>query len=149
MINPIKMVRCKFKTIFFSVMFCILFSGSVYAQKAKNVKNLSCEEFYVKMNQQPEAVLIDVRLVADYQEKRIPGAVLAQKSEMLKKVTDSLEKSIPVLVYCYDGDRSKTACKILTRQLKFTDVYHLKNGMDQWEKMGFPVDTTSLGKNRE
>jgi rhodanese-related sulfurtransferase len=57
-------------------------------------------------------------------------------------LVDTLSKDTPIFVYCYDGDRSKTACKILTRQLNFSRVYNLKKGLEMWKKMDFPVEKT-------
>lgn len=120
------------------ILFCLLsFEG--YTQKKADYTNLRAEDFYEKMNQSPDALIIDVRLKPDYEEKRIPGAVPADEPEKLNKIIDPIDKNTPLLVYCYDGERSGTACEILTKEHGFYNVYNLKKGLERWEKLGFPT----------
>ncbi|MFO8235139.1 MAG: rhodanese-like domain-containing protein [Bacteroidales bacterium] len=116
------------------------------AQETDSFESLNAEEFYVKMNQEQDAVIIDVRLDEDFKIKRIPGAVLASEPDKLQEFTDSLDRNIPLLVYCYDGERSSTACEILSQELNFNFVYNLRKGLERWEELGFPVDKDKIDK---
>jgi len=134
------------------ILICTLFTGifqSSNGQEKSGYTNLSPEEFYVKMNEKPGAVVLDTRLEPDYNEKRISGAHLVSGKDMLLSFVDTLAKDIPLFVYCYDGDRSKTACKILTRQLNFYNVYNLKEGIELWKKMNLPVDNKPTGIRKD
>ncbi len=131
--------------LFIQIIFFLFGISSVCsAQENGKFKELAPEEFYIKMNREMGSVVIDTRLVQDYYQDRIPGALPASEPEELKSLTDTLDKETPLLVYCYDGDRSKTACKILTGRLGFKNVYNLKKGLEMWEKMKLPMDTTEL-----
>jgi rhodanese-related sulfurtransferase len=139
----------KFIFLLHIIFIFVLFSPTGFGQGKADYQNLDPEEFYIKMNKQVESVVIDVRLVQDYHENRIPRSVPAPEPKNLKSLADTLDKKTPLLVYCYDGDRSKTACKILTGQLGFKHVFNLKKGLEMWEKMGFPMDTTTIKSPEE
>ena len=140
------MGRLRINIIALTILTITFFGKDVVAQKSTGFKSLSVEDFYVKMHNSANSLIVDVRLLPDYNEKRIPGALPASEPSRLKTLTDTLDKQIPLFVYCYDGDRSKTACKMLNRQLGFVNVYNLKKGFEQWELMEFPVDTGSIKK---
>jgi len=107
-------------------------------------KSIEATEFYIKMNSSMDALVLDVRLFSEYREERIEGAVLAEKKDKLLRLTDSIDRERPVLVYCSDGDRSKTVCNILIREQNFQHVYNLKNGLRAWKRHGLPLDQEKL-----
>ncbi|MGM0497349.1 MAG: rhodanese-like domain-containing protein [Bacteroidota bacterium] len=123
----------------------VAFSFSSYAQEGKNnYENLETSEFYIKMESDPSAVVLDVRITSEYKDERIPGALLAEKKEKLIALTDTIARETPMLVYCDDGERSRTVCKILTKEQDFQEVYNLKNGLIDWKKQGLPLDKEEL-----
>ena len=120
-------------------------SFSAYAQdKGNRIKNLDASEFYIKMESNPASVVLDVRLFSEYKEERIPGAILAEKKSKLIPLTDTINRKTPILVYCDDGERSQTVCKILTEEQGFQKVYNLENGLLEWKKRGLPVDKEEI-----
>ena len=117
-----------------------------YSQESNDAsyQNLAPEEFYIEMNRAPEKMILDVRLFSEYRKERIPGAILASKREELVKIVDSLDRDMPLFVYCDDGQRSTTVCKILTREKNFMNIYNLKKGLYMWKKVGLPMDKKEI-----
>ena len=129
----------------FLLIYFLTFSFSVFAQEEANrYENLDASEFYIKMESNPASVLLDVRLFSEYKEERIPGAILAEKKSKLIPLTDTINRKTPILVYCDDGERSQTVCKILTEEQGFQKVYNLENGLLEWKKRGLPVDKEEI-----
>src|SRR6056297_3728132 len=112
-------------TLFFTIPFS-------YAQKTDNVcfKNISADDFYIQINTH-DAFLIDVRLFKEYRKNRIKGALPAANKESLLSLCEKLDKNTPVYVYCEDGDRSRTAARILCREVGFKHVYNFKNRLNE------------------
>ncbi len=72
----------------------------------------------------PDAVLLDVRTPQEYREGRIPGSknipLLA-----IRQVEDLVEdKTTPVWIYCYSGERSKKGAKVL-RKMGYENVENI------------------------
>lgn len=93
----------------------------ISAQQAKEV-----------MDQQPDAVILDVREQGEYDAGHIPGAVLLPVGSI---DGETAGEAIPtqdttVLVYCRSGNRSKTASAALA-QLGYTQVYEF-GGIQDW-----------------
>lgn len=61
----------------------------------------------------PEAVLLDVRTVEEYQSGHIPESENIPLSNI---ETSNYAKETPLFVYCYSGARSDQACRILKKQ---------------------------------
>lgn len=80
------------------------------------------------------AILIDVRTQEEYDESHIDGAQLltldAINDDSASGIID--DKSIPVIVYCRSGNRSKQAMEEL-ENLGYTDVYDL-GAMSNWQE---------------
>lgn len=132
---------------FFLSSFFIVLSLIGFAQEESDTfESLNASEFYIKMETNPASVVLDVRLFSKYQEERIPGALLAEKKEKLIALTDTINRRAPILVYCDDGERSRTVCEILTKEQGFQDVYNLENGLDAWKNRKLPLDKESLNK---
>ncbi|HRW63378.1 MAG TPA: rhodanese-like domain-containing protein [Bacteroidales bacterium] len=105
--------------------------------------NLNAHDFYLLSNQ-GDAIIIDVRLFKEYRKSRIPHALSAPNKEILLQICEKMEKDIPLFVYCDDGDRGNTACQILTDELKFTKVYHLNRGLNEWTDKGYDLDASRV-----
>lgn len=129
------------------ILFTLFFTIPVsYAQKTENkcYKNIQADEFYIRINTQ-ETFLIDVRMFKEYRKNRIKGALLAANKESLLSLCKKLDKNTPVYVYCEDGDRSRTAARILCREMGFKHVYNLQGGLREWEKK-FTLENTRIKK---
>mgnify|MGYP006283539269 CR=1 FL=1 len=131
-----------FRTLSLFFLFLLLCSSAFTQQTWKSV---TAERFYLLIHNE-HAFLIDCRIPEKYEQDRIEGAFHAADKEQLLALTDTLDKSLPVVVYCDYGDRSETVCEILTNDKGFSDVYNLDEGLDEWKKVGLPIDTTMLKK---
>ena len=86
-----------------------------------------------------DVIILDVRTASEFQAGHIEGALsidvnLPSFSEELEQ----LDRNATYLVYCRSGNRSRTALAIM-EDLGFTHIYHLANGITEWERMGLPV----------
>ena len=94
--------------------------------------NLDSNTFEKMMNEDSNAVLLDVRTHQEYQTERIPNSILIDiyQPTFLDKI-ERLERNKTYYVYCRSGQRSLTACKHM-KQLGFEKVFNLKPGIMGW-----------------
>src|SRR5512133_3161973 len=108
------------------------------SSKAK-IKNLSGKEA-AEILKDTSIFILDVRTPAEYQEGRIPRAVLIPVYELADRVNElEAYKNKPLFVYCRSGNRSIVAIQILTKQ-GFTNLLHLNRGIKSWISEGLPVE---------
>lgn len=95
--------------------------------------DLSQQEWTNQLEQDSNAVIIDVRTHEEWEEGIIPNAILIdiyQGQGFIYKI-DELDKSKNYYVYCKAGGRSAQACSIMN-QLGFEKTYNLIGGFMQW-----------------
>lgn len=86
-----------------------------------------------------DAVVVDVRSIADFNKGHIVNAVniplngLAKQLQQIEKHKDK-----PIILACRSGSRSGMACKTLMKA-GFGEVHNLRGGMMGWESAGLPV----------
>lgn len=88
-----------------------------------------------KLAKDNEVMLIDVRSNQEYEEGHLNGAKNISVYNLKNEIED-LEgnKDKLIILYCSSGHRSKKAKEILDN-LGYTNVYNLKNGIDDlWIK---------------
>ena len=95
-------------------------------------QQITQEEAKRMMDEQEDAVVLDVREQDEYDEKHIPGAVLLPVGSINKETAAAAipEQDTVVLVYCRSGNRSKTASQTLAN-LGYTNVYEF-GGINDW-----------------
>ena len=95
-------------------------------------QQITVEEAKSMMEEQPDAVVLDVREQDEYDAGHIPGAVLLPVGTINKETAASAipEKDTVVLVYCRSGNRSKTASQALV-DLGYTQIYEF-GGIKDW-----------------
>ena len=101
--------------------------------------DLSPAEFAGKIEELPEAPVIDVRTPGEFSEDHLPNAINFNwnGSEFENQIA-TLDKSKPVLVYCRSGSRSAAAAKKM-RSEGFEVVYELNGGIMKWKDSDLPV----------
>lgn len=82
---------------------------------------------------------IDVREPAEWQQVRIPGAVLVPLNSLLAAPRQHLHGE-PVVFYCAQGVRSAVACEVAAA-VGVSRVYNLEGGIQDWAARGLPVET--------
>lgn len=95
-------------------------------------QNIGQEEF-LKLQQQPNTIVIDVRTPGEISQGIIKGAsVFADyNAGQFETVLPQLDTSKTYLVYCRSGARSSNAAEIMIRT-GFTKVYNLAGGINDW-----------------
>jgi len=84
-------------------------------------------------------VIIDVRTPKEYRAGHIPGAVslpLGKESAILEQCPPET----PLILICKTGHRSQAAASTVL-QLGYTQVAHLKGGMNLWKHAKKPLES--------
>ena len=102
------------------------------AENTASYQQITAEEAKSMMDEQPDAVILDVREQDEYDAGHIPGAVLLSVGTIDEETAASAipEKDTVVLVYCRSGNRSKTASQALA-DLGYTQIYEF-GGIQDW-----------------
>lgn len=98
------------------------------------MEDLTQEEWVQQLENDNNAVILDVRTDDEVEDGKIPNAIhidIYRGQEFISEL-EKLDKSKNYYVYCRSGNRSGQACKIMA-QLGFANAYNLIGGMLQWE----------------
>lgn len=128
-----------------SLVICagIFFSCQAPAQNELAVKEETSDQkgevIILPQNQLSEKLedqktqLLDVRTLEEVNQGIIPGAIHMDYLDQtaFESVSQNLDKTLPVVVYCAAGGRSKKAALWLTEN-GFTEVYDLEGGYNSW-----------------
>ena len=95
--------------------------------------NVSQQEWVSRLNEDNNAVVLDVRTDDECAEGIIPNAINIDiyKGQGFIYMLDELDKSKNYYVYCRSGARSSQACSIMN-QMGFENTYNLLGGMLEW-----------------
>ena len=96
--------------------------------------NLEQEDWRDQLNNDANAIILDVRTDDEFSEGMIPGAINIDiyKGQGFIYSIEELDKSKNYYVYCRSGGRSGQACSIMS-QLGFENTYNLLGGIMNWE----------------
>jgi rhodanese-related sulfurtransferase len=100
---------------------------------------LTAEQLEELLTKDKTVQLIDVRTPGEFSQGYIKGSRLFDYSsaDFIKKL-NTLDKSMPVAVYCAVGGRSgKTAQKL--KELGFKNIYDFPGGMTEWKAKQKPI----------
>ncbi|SEQ82609.1 Rhodanese-related sulfurtransferase [Hyunsoonleella jejuensis] len=97
------------------------------------MEDLTQEEWVEQLENDSNAVVLDVRTDAEVADGIIPNAIHIDiyKGQEFLDAIEVLDKSKSYYVYCRSGNRSGKACQIM-EQLGFEKAYNLEGGMLQW-----------------
>lgn len=98
------------------------------------MEDLTQDEWVEQLENDDNAVILDVRTDNEVEEGKIPNAIhidIYRGQDFISEL-EKLDKSKNYYVYCRSGNRSGQACKIMS-QLGFANSYNLMGGMLQWE----------------
>lgn len=100
--------------------------------KTNTYTQISQEEARRMMDENEQAIILDVREQDEYDAGHIPGAVLLPVGRIDETSAGAAisAKDTVVLVYCRSGNRSKTASGKLA-ELGYTAVYEF-GGINTW-----------------
>ena len=120
------------------VLFINLFPAA--GQVTDSLKYISLDPYYFHLQylKEDSAILIDVRLPFEFRGRIIKNAVNIPSSREMKRLTDTITKDRPLLLYCTTDDRSRKAAEQLYDQ-GFRKLYNLEGGIVAWRKENMPV----------
>lgn len=98
------------------------------------MEELTQEEWLSQLENDDNAVILDVRTDAEVADGIIPNAIhidIYKGQDFIEEV-DALDKSKNYYIYCRSGNRSGKACQIM-EELGFENTYNLLGGMLEWE----------------
>ncbi|MDD2820522.1 MAG: rhodanese-like domain-containing protein [Flavobacterium sp.] len=96
--------------------------------------NLSQEDWISQFEADENAVILDVRTEAEYNDGIILNAInidIHKGQEFIAEL-EALDKSKNYYVYCRSGARSAKACEIMN-ELGFETAYNLLGGILDWD----------------
>lgn len=98
------------------------------------MEDLTQEEWVSQLNEDSNAVILDVRTDAEVAEGIIANAIHLDifKGQEFIDAVEALDKDKNYYVYCRSGNRSGQACAIM-EQLGFNNAYNLVGGILEWE----------------
>ena len=104
-------------------------TGCNHVNASQGGVSMSAEEA-LSLWQAQEAVIIDVRTLAEYQEGHIPDAPLIPLNQLENRL-DEIPKEQKVLLICRSGRRSAQGTSLL-RSKGFEQVINIEGGMLAW-----------------
>ncbi len=97
------------------------------------MSNLTQQQWYELLNNDKNAVILDVRTPEEFNSGKIPKAVNIDiyKGQGFIYMVDELDKSKNFYVYCRSGARSGQACSVMN-QMGISNAYNLLGGLMEW-----------------
>jgi len=124
----------KFRAISFLIISFVVISCN--GQTSKKIESLAPEAFAKKINETPNAQILDVRTPEEFVSEHIDKAVnINWLGNDFATKAEKLDQSKPIFVYCKSGARSaKAAAKL--EELGFKKIYQLEGGILKWNTAG-------------
>ncbi len=95
----------------------------------------------VRLINDREAIVVDLRPVADYKKGHLLNAVNLPVAKLAERAGElGKDKARPVLLYCALGGVAGEAAATL-RKLGYSEVYPLRGGINGWLGSNLPVTT--------
>ena len=92
--------------------------------------NITAQEAKEIMDRESGYVILDVRTREEYDQGRIPGAIVISHEKVAHKAEETLtDKDQLILVYCRSGRRSKIAAEALV-ELGYTNILEFGGILD-------------------
>ena len=132
------------KNFIFAVITCLVvlssgfFVSESFAREIFN--NVSVSEAKYMMSEQNNNkvdFVLDVRTGDEYARSHIKNAVLIPVMILTEKMHE-IQMGQSILVYCHNGNRSKTACELLTSK-GYKHVFNMLGGIESWIEKGHEV----------
>ena len=107
----------------------VLLAGCAGREQAA-YRQITMEEAAKRMEQEPAAIILDVRRPEEFQAGHIPGAINIPNETIGAEALPQLpDKDQTILVYCRSGNRSKQASEKLA-ELGYTQVLEFGGILD-------------------
>ncbi|WP_187263010.1 rhodanese-like domain-containing protein [Pontibacter beigongshangensis] len=104
---------------------------NIFKTAPKNYEDLDGKTFKAKFQSSPKAVLLDVRTAGEFASGTIKGAKnLDISSSQFQVALTTLDQDKEYFVFCRSGNRSGSACNMLSAQ--GFKAYNLAGGVGAW-----------------
>ncbi|MBB6610591.1 rhodanese-like domain-containing protein [Pontibacter sp. Tf4] len=104
---------------------------NLFKAAPKQYEDLDGKTFKTRYENAPKAKLLDVRTVAEFASGTLPTASnLDVTSPQFVKSLAALDKNTEYFVFCRSGNRSGSACDLMTAH--GFKVYNLAGGIGTW-----------------
>lgn len=97
----------------------------------KGLKTLHADLFQQELQENRNALLVDVREPGEVRQGYIPGAINIPLSQLNRRWGE-IPRDKSVYLYCRSGMRSKQAARVLLKN-GMQDVSHLQGGVAAWK----------------
>lgn len=98
------------------------------------IEVISPQQVYDAVHDTVSIQLVDVRTKEEFTRSHLKGAQnICVTDDNFKEKVKTLDKNMPVYVYCKKGVRSANAARKL-KKMGFTKVYDMEGGILLWEK---------------
>ncbi|MEA4987821.1 MAG: rhodanese-like domain-containing protein [Anaerovorax sp.] len=133
------------------LVFSMLFFSACGKTEKAEIKGeyhlITAEEAYQRMNENINAVILDVRTQEEYDAGHISGAILVPNETIKEKKPDKLpDFDAEILIYCRTGNRSRQAAEKLL-EIGYKNVYDF-GGIQDWT-YGIVTGEEEPGKEQE
>jgi rhodanese-related sulfurtransferase len=114
----------------------------------RNVREVSAAEAKDLIDAEPDALVLDVRELNEWDLGHIPGAVLVPLGQITARADPSspdaeqdlvAHKDSLVIAQCATGKRSLVAADVL-KKMGYGNVVSMKGGIMSWAREGLPID---------
>ncbi len=101
----------------------------------RELNNLCPEDFKQALEEDEDAVLLDVRRPTEYAEHHLPNALnIDYLAYDFWDRMEQLDMEKTYYVYCRSGRRSLRACTLM-KNGGFANVLHLDGGLNKWKEV--------------
>ena len=104
------------------------------------VREVSVAETQTRMQQNPDAKLIDVREDNEWQTAHAAGATHLGKGIIERDIETAVpDKDTELILYCGGGYRSALAADVL-QTMGYTNVFSMAGGWKAWQEAGGEIE---------
>jgi rhodanese-related sulfurtransferase len=105
------------------------------------VKEVTVAETRDRLNQNPDAKLIDVREDKEWDAAHAAGAIHLGKGIIERDIETTVpDKSTELILYCGGGYRSALAGDVL-QTMGYTNVFSMAGGWKAWRESDAPIES--------
>ncbi len=109
-------------------------------------KKITVKEAYDMMQKNKNYFLLDVRDKAEYDKRRIDGAISIPLNELKSRAANELkDKNALILIYCTMGQKSEEASKELVK-MGYTNIYNF-GGINDWPYATISGSDTTIAQS--
>ena len=131
----------------FSIYLLLIFTVFGAHKAWSDVRHIDALELKALLDE--NVALVDVRRADEWQSFGVVDSTIKQTffdaagnynvQQWLESVFAEVDQDQPVILICHTGVRSKLIADWLDKNKLFSQVYNVRNGIDEWIRRGLPV----------